>query len=326
MLTNDATTRAYVLEKWVNQLLAPKTTIVSVSGGLSSAYALKLALEQETKVTAVFADVKGTGYSHFWSDLPEIDYLLHERFGGESKGAYRTLWQVSNALNIPIERLEDGRSIWAVAGQSRMFRLFAGSTAFCKASEVLKRSIIASWIECNYPAGTYRIALGMGVLEPHRIKSAQAWWSTRLGWNVEVYSPIIRHYQQTGQAIDNCHIIDWANENGIEISDAYLNNMPHDNCNKFCFMAGQTQYANAYRIDPMGYKYAAWQEMRLNAAGRLDATILGIERNGVKRPITLTKFIELIESGDVNMKDMGHGCSCVAYPTQQPLFTLPEIS
>lgn len=302
------------------RLIAPKTTIVSVSGGLSSAYALKLVLEKETKVIAIFADVKGTGYSHFWSDLPEIEYLLHERFGGESKGVYRLLWQLSHALNIPIESVSDGRSIWAIAGASRMFRLFVNGRVFCKASEVLKREIIAKRIEREYAPGTYRIALGMGLLEAHRIAAASAWWKNRLGWSVEVYSPIIQEYQQNGHAVDNCDITTWATEQGIEISQAYLDNMPHDNCNKFCFMAGQTQYANAYKSDPLGYLYAAWQEMRLNQAGRLDATILAIERDGIKRQISLFDFVNMINAGEVNMRDMGHGCSCVNYPVQMRLF------
>lgn len=289
------------------------TTIVSVSGGLASAYALKLAVEKYPLVDAVFADVKGTGYSHFWSEFPEVEYLLHERFGGEGASNYRFLWQLSAALDTPIARIEDGRSIWAVAGQSKAFRLYIAGRFFCKASEQLKREACARHIETHYAPGTYRIALGMGVLEPHRVKNAQGYWRARLGWDVEVFSPLIEDYRATGRDMNNCELMAWASDLGLGVPDAYAEGFEHANCNEQCFQAGQTHFERLYQRRPMHYAYAAWQEMRVTAGCGFDATILKDERGGKTRKMSLYAFEERIRVGDVNRKSATSPCACNTY-------------
>lgn len=290
----------------------PITTIVSVSGGMSSAFALKLALDKYPKVSAVFADVKGTGHSHFWSDLPEVEYLLHERFGGEGRSNYRFVWQLSYALDIPIARVEDGRTIWAVAGQHKMFRLYIAGRFFCKASELLKREVIAKHIEAHYQPGNYRIALGMGVLEPHRIKNAQAWWRVRLGWDVEVFSPIIEEYKQTGKAYENGLIMAWAKGLGLDMPDAYEEGFEHANCSEQCFMAGQGHFERLWNVRPQHYQYAAWQEQRVTKYCGFDATILKDERGKETRKMSLNQFVERIKVGDVNRRQ-SEPCACNVY-------------
>jgi hypothetical protein len=287
-------------------------TIVSVSGGLASAYALKLAIDQfgRENVVAVFADVKGTGYSHFWSEFPELEYLLHERFGGESADTYRFLWHLSHALDIDIIRLEDGRSIWAVFGQKRAFALFANKSTFCMASEWLKREMIARWAETTFEAGAYQIALGMGHFEGHRTHNARKWWARRMGYEVNVFSPAADLYTTHKKIIDDCHMMDWLNSTGLELPSAYLNGYTHNNCGGVCVLAGQTQYAMLYRDDFGRYMYAVWQEMRLQTLRGIDATILKITRDDVGRGISLFDFIALIEGDEVNLRDMGKGCSC----------------
>lgn len=292
-------------------------TVVSESGGLGSAGAAKLAIEQGCDVDLVFADVKGTGYSHFWSDLPSIEVLLHERFGGESPDTYRFLWDLSYVFDRPIERLEDGRSIWAVFGQYRAFRLHVNGRFFCKASDILKREVIAQYLERKYKPGEYRLALGMGILEPHRIKNATDYWQTRLGWSVEVYSPIQEHHRLTGEIVENCNTIDWLTSKGIAIPSAYADNLPHNNCRAVCSQAGQSQYAWVYRNRYETYMYAAWQERRLQTILGINATILKDQRGGKTTPLSLYEFAERVEAGDVNERDLGGSCSCFTYIPKQ---------
>ncbi len=64
--------------------------------------------------------------------------------------------------------------------------------------------------------------------------------------------------------------------------------------------------------------YAAWQEMRLQKARNINATILKITREGVSRGISLYDLIPLIEADEINMRDMGKGCSCF---TALPMMT-----
>lgn len=293
-------------------LAAPLTTIMSVSGGLGSAFALKLICATGGKIDAVFADVKGTGRSHFWSDLTSIEELLHERYGGESRDTYRFLWQLAETLDCPIQRLEDGRSIWAIFAKVRALRLVVGKRFVCKASIDLKREVIAHYIETHYRPGTYRIALGMGVLEPHRIKDALNWWRKRLGWAVEVYSPLIDEYKKTHQAIDNCEINKWLHRVGIEAPDAYRDDFSHNNCNQICVNGAQSHYATLYRVKPLHYAYAAWQEYRWQQYTGKDNTILKDERGGTTKPMSLYEFADRVVAGDVNER-AGGVCGCFDY-------------
>lgn len=288
-------------------------TIVSVSGGLASAYALKMAIDRYGKenVIAVFADVKGTGYSHFWSDMPHVESLLHERFGGESADTYRFIWQLSHALDIPIIRLEDGRSIWAVFGQRRAFAMFAGTSTFCMASEWLKREQIAQWVErSGLKKGDYRVALGMSVLEGHRTYNARKWWTRRMGYDVDVFSPFDELYQETRKIADVCVMMDWLNSQDVILPAAYTEGYPHNNCGGICVLAGQSQYVLLYEQDRERYLYAAWQEMRLQTLRNINATILKVTREGNGRGVSLFDFIAMIEAGDVNTRDISVSCSC----------------
>lgn len=294
-------------------------TILSMSGGLASSFAAKLAIETYGKenCVALFADVKGTAESHFWLSKWFRPYaqLLHERFGGESRDTYQFLWHVSYALDIPIERLEDkeGRSIYAIFGQKKAFSLFANKNKFCMASELLKREVIAQWIEAQgLQEGEYQIVLGMGILEGHRVVNARKWWANRMGYDVQIIAPLIDVYKATKKILDNCIVVDWLNSvsDPDALPSAYINGLSHNNCGGFCVLMGQTQAEDMYHIDFNGYMYMAWNEMLLHNVVGIDAWILKIERDGVARGISLIEFIEIILAGEVNRKDGGSGCSC----------------
>lgn len=291
--------------------------IVSVSGGLGSAYALDMCIKKygRENVVAVFADVKGSGNSHFWSEFPHLETLLHERFGGESRDTYEFLWQLSYALDVPIERLGDDLSIYAVFGLTRSFRLVVGKSFLCKASEWLKRQAMANWIEANFEQGSFRLALGMGLFEGHRVENARHWWSNRLEYEVDVFSPMIELYLEDKQAYsDTCSYSDWANGIQLPVPKAYGQNYPHNNCGQKCVQAGQNQFAALYEDDFEGYMYMAYQEFNLRRLRGIDATILKMERDGVAFPITLMDFVEHIKTGDYNKRDLGGSCSCFTAP------------
>ena len=287
--------------------------IVSVSGGLGSAFALDMCIKKYGKenVVAVFTDVKGTGYSHFWSEFPHLEYLLHERFGGETRDTYEFLWHLSYALDIPIERLEHGSSIWGVAGKSRAFQIVNAKNRLCKASELLKRQTMAEWVEANFKQGEYRIALGMGLFEGHRVEKSGHWWTERMGYAVDVFSPMIELYHEDKKAYyDNCTYAVWLNQIGIDAPSAYAEDLAHNNCGGGCFMAGQNQWAWLYKNAPEKYLYSAYQENNIRRVLGVDATILKMERDGEADGITLLDFVERIDAGDVNKRDLGGSCGC----------------
>ena len=295
-----------------------KNFVVSVRGGISSASALKLILDQHPSadVKAVFADVKGTGYSHFWSDMPEIEYLLHERFGGESRDTYRFIWQVASYLQHPIHRIEDGRSIYAVFGETKSFSFLAGNKVVCKASEYLKREAIAQWVEDTYPPSSeITMVFGFVKFEDHRLVNAQGYWSWRLPqYHIKCVAPLIESFDQDKVLIDSCHLGDWLFQIGIEPPAAYVDGLPHNNCQGRCVHAGQTQWEVVYNTDFEGYMYAAWQEMRIRKLVGVKSTILKNQRKGADPKLTLYDFIEMIKSGDINRRDLGSACGCFTSP------------
>lgn len=269
--------------------------IVSVSGGLGSAEALKRTIETYGKdnVIAVFADVKGDG-SMPWLGMPTITTLLNERFGGESRDTYRFIWQLSHALDIDIIRLEGTKTIWDAFIDAKAITPMTG---VCPASEQLKRERIAQWIEQQgYQPGQYAMVLGMGWDEEHRTKSSAAYWFKRMGWPVPVIAPNAKqafyaYIPSSGRAIFTTYPTDfkymyatkevtalWCTELGCEIASAYKDGMDHDNCGKKCVLAGLSQYAIVYDIDREGYLWVAWMEWNVQRYLGKPYTILRNQR------------------------------------------------
>lgn len=283
-----------------------RTQIVSVSGGLSSFEALRRTLETHGKANtiAVFADVKGYADKHHWSPLPAIEPLLHERFGGESRDTYRFLWQMAEALDMPITRLEDGRTVFNLYAEKRAFRLSVGTFWYAPCSEALKRFLIADWIQNNFQPGTFDLVLGMKWDEAHRTDKARVWWSKRLGYAVNVYSPLAdKPY------VENCDLSVIARRAGIEVSDSYALGFKNDNCSGACVHAGQGQFAQLYHARPGVYHYWKWQERNLQSLWGKRVTILKDERGGETTPMSLAEFEPRILAGDYRALDMG-GCGC----------------
>lgn len=281
-------------------------TVVSVSGGLGSAWALKQAIEQRGKenVIAVFADVKGNGYSHYFSRFPHLSHLLHEWYGGESRDTYRFLWQLSHYLDIPIERIESERTIWTVFAEKRALRLVVPPrTFFCPASEQLKRMAMADWLQERFPNGGFDMALGMKWDEQHRIDNSSRWWSSKMGYEVNVWSPLV------DGMTENHHIAAWLHDAEIDIPASYAEGFEHNNCGGGCVHAGLAHWANLYMFRRDVYMYWAWMENQIQDYVGKPVTILKSQRGGVTLPISLYAFIDRIERGDYPRTDWG-GCGC----------------
>lgn len=293
--------------------------IVSISGGLGSAEALKRTIERygRDNTLAVFADVKGTGLSHdffysqlvekpyrpYWFSQAKIDQLLHERFGGESRDTYRFIWRLAHYFDIPVTRLESDKTIWTQFAISRAMRIYTGKNFYCPASEILKREQIVNWINDQYWTH-YAIVLGMGWDEPQRVEAARHWWSTRLGRPIEILAP-----NAEKPYADNCNTAAWLNAAGIDLPRAYEENFDHNNCNRGCVHAGQGHFANLYLVDRETYLYWAYMEFQIQRYLGKFVTILKDQRGGTTTPLSLYDFIPRIESGDYRKRDIG-GCGC----------------
>lgn len=281
--------------------------VVSISGGLGSAEALKRTIDQHGRdnVLAVFCDVKGRGDRHIFSRFPVVDGLLHERFGGESHDTYRFLFQLSHHLGISIERLETDDSIWNVfARRKALLLVLSGGVFFCPASEELKRWQFRDYVQRI--AGNITIVLGMGWDEPHRVKSSASYWSKALERDVQVIAPnAIQPYA------DNTTTLSWLREAGVEPPSAYAAGMLHNNCYGGCVMQGLTGFARLHDTRPDVFWYWAWMEKRLQDWIGKGYTILKDQRGGSTTPLNLYDFAERIQAGDVPKFDYG-GCGCFA--------------
>lgn len=281
--------------------------IVSISGGLGSAEALRRTIQQHSihNTVAVFADVKGHGSSHFFSDMPLVDTLMHERFGGESRDTYRFIWQLSELFGLPVHRVGDDRSIWYQFAKSRAMRIFTGNVFYCPASEHLKRIAIAEWIKAQgWDAGEWTMVLGMGWDEGHRIKSSGYWWSRYMGYDVPVIAP-----NAVMPFADTITTMDWLNKADVEAPAAYSQNMGHNNCHGGCVQAGLSHWANLYKERQPVYMYWAWMERRMQQYLGKGVTIMKDQRGGETTPLSLYDFIPRIESGDYPKRDYG-ACGC----------------
>lgn len=283
----------------------PHTYIVSVSGGLGSAEVLRRAIEKygRENVVAVFCDVKGYG-RHAWSDFPAVDELLHERFGGESRDTYRFLWQLSHALDIPITRLEDGRSIWDVFVEKKALRLVMGRTFFCPASEALKRAVFKKYLLDNHAPGTFTILLGMGWDEEHRVQNARGYWSNALGYPVSVVSLL----QEKPYASNHSNAA-WCKSQGIDVPSAYTIGFEHNNCGGGCVQAGQAHFAKLYFARRDVYAYWRYMETSVNRAIGKSYTILKEESGGKTKRMSLIDFQARIQRGKYDKYDFG-ACGC----------------
>lgn len=289
--------------------------IVSFSGGLGSAEALKQTVDKYGKenVIALFADVKGSGLTHTWS-MPTIDNLLHERFGGETRDLYRFIWQLSHYFDVPVERLEDGRTVFRVFADNKAFKLWSGGVFVHKCSEQLKRVQIKKWIlKSGLKVGEYDMTLGFGWDEAHRLKAAQGFWQRELGWEIPILAPM---------SADSCDTTRWVTAAGIEVSKSYTELFEHDNCNGGCIAAGQAHFANLYHKRYETYMYWAHMEASIQKVIGRDVTILKDERGGIAKPLSLYGFIPRIKIGDYAKNDWG-GCGC--FVGQTSLFELLPV-
>lgn len=281
--------------------------IVSISGGLGSAEALRRAIEKFGKenIICLFADVKGTGV-HDWLGMPTITKLLHERFGGESRDTYRFIWQLAHHFDIDIERLETPDSIWDIFAKRKALRIVVNKNFYCPASEDLKRAVIARWIEqSGLKEGEYMMVLGMGWAEEHRVISSQFYWRKTLNWDIDVIS-----LNADKPIASNEETALYFMQNGVEIPSAYVNGLEHNNCGGGCTQAGQGHFANLFRARPLVYYYWAWMEKMVTRFIGHDYTILKDERGGKTKRLSLYAFIPRILKGDYRKKDLV-ACACM---------------
>lgn len=105
---------------------------------------------------------------------------------------------------------------------------------------------------------------------------------------------------------DDLH--EWATREGLRKQRLYVLGMPHANCGGGCVKMGQGGFARLLLADPCAF--AEWEENEQKMRDMLgDVSILRDRTGGETKPLTLRQLRERVQSGTVDMFDIG-GCGC----------------
>lgn len=258
--------------------------IVQFSGGLASYFAAKRVVERHgtEDVILLFADT-----------LIESDDL------------YRIMPTYVADVGARFERIADGRTPFEVFKDVR----FIGNTQADPCSAVLKRDLCRKWLEDRFtpfedalPGIVEQSVLYVGITwdEGREDEIRQRWKP----WKVEF--PLC-----DAPYITKPHMIRETLAKGLEVSRAYTEGFPHDNCGGGCVKAGISQWVHLRKVRPAVFQM--WKEGEADAINEIgkDVAILRDRRGGITKPMTLTELETRILANDPTLPkyDWG-GCGC----------------
>jgi len=248
--------------------------LVMFSGGICSWATAKRVVERRGKegVVLLFADTKM-----------------------EDEDLYRFLDEAAANVGVPIVKIADGRTPWEVMKKERMI----ANSKIDPCSKILKRNLLATWVEQHCSPETVTVHLGLLWDEEFRLRRVQ---ERVKPWRYE--APMTERPWITKGAMFRM----LARE-GIAAPRLYAMGFAHNNCGGFCVKAGQAHFANLLRTMPERYAFheAKEEEMRAIVGNH---SILLDRRNGVRVPLTLREFRLRIEANEeYDLFDLG-GCGC----------------
>lgn len=254
-----------------------KKYLVRVSGGRSSAMALKRTIEKFGKenTVGIFADTKT-----------------------EDEDLYRFLAELEVALDLKVTRIGDGRNIWELFKDEK----FIGNHRFDVCSRVLKRDLIDKWVRDNFEVKPV-VVLGYDWSEPHRIESARKRFESD---GFETWFPLA----EAPYLLDDDHNT-WLREIGVEPPRLYEMGFSHNNCGGACVKAGQYQWKLLYQKMPERYLWHEEQERQTREIIGKDVSVLIRTIKGVKTAMTLEEF-RLRIVADEKVENDGMACTCIA--------------
>lgn len=267
----------------------PPIRIVMISGGMASFEAARRVIERY-----------GKNNLHLWF----ADTMM------EDEDLYRFLNDAERVLDMPIERMADGRNPWQVFEDSR----FIGNHRIDPCSQKLKRAFLQRQLKERFPGKTVHIYIGLDWMEMHRVNRAKEYWATE-GFETEF--PLC--WEPALFPEDYAEIIQ---QHGIEPPRLYALGFPHNNCGGACVKAGLKQWALLWKTLPERYRWHEAQEQRLRKLLKKNVAILTDRRGGRRRPMTLRLFRWRLERDerlkksdekrlyDLLPDDTGWACSC----------------
>lgn len=258
--------------------------VVQFSGGLASYFAAKRVVEQCGKqdVILLFADT-----------------LI------ESEDLYRIMPTYVADVGAQFERIADGRTPFEVFKDVR----FIGNSQVDPCSAILKRDLCRKWLEGRFTPFEDALA---GIVEQAILYVGITWDEGRIDEIRERWRPwTVRAPLCDPPYITKRDMIRETLAKGLEVSRAYTEGFPHDNCGGGCVKAGITQWMHLRKMRPEVFQ--KWKEGEADAIKEIgkDVSILRDRRGGATKPMTLAELEKRIADGDPTLPryDWG-GCGC----------------
>lgn len=219
--------------------------------------------------------------------------------------------------------LVEGRDPWEIFRDKR----FLGNSLVDPCSRMLKREVIDDWRmgHCRRVGELFGdpdvSCVGIGFHEKHRFDDGAGGGIVnrylKEGWLFE--APLIdaEIAFNDGLALpDGVADLLFApvEKFGINQQRLYRQGYRHANCGGMCVKAGQAQWANRYRVQPLRYLYDAMMERKLAAYLGQEVSMLSDRRGGSKTPMSLDKFAERLRADpkrqfEYQPGDGGCGCT-----------------
>lgn len=255
------------------------------SGGIASWATAKLVAKKHgiENLYLVFSDVKGQAES------PHI---------GEDEDTYRFIEDaIKNIGGGTYVYLNEGRDIWTLFNDQN----FLGNSRVANCSKILKQRPARKWLKENCDPVDTIIYVGIDWSETHRLPAI-----------VKNYLPYKAEAPLTEPPFyDKKQLIEWAESEGLKPPRLYELGFAHNNCGGGCVRAGQGQFKQLLQIMPERFSVWEQKENELREQIGKDVSILREEKNGVRKPLTLTTLRKRIEANPMLIDEYDIGaCNC----------------
>lgn len=201
-------------------VLMEKKEIVTISGGLTSAYVAKLILDINKNAELVFTDT-GWEHSDLFRFLNDLEYLFDKKIVKLKHHKY----------NNPEELFY------------RMGML--GSNRVPNCSRYLKVEVLQKYLKDKY-SNNCIVYFGIDYSEKHRADRIKYQYDKI---NVETRFPLI----ELKEFFIKDKITQWLKENNIEIPYLYKQGYLHNNCSGGCVRAGKKSWLHLLKNNPEIY-------------------------------------------------------------------------
>lgn len=200
----------------------------------------------------------------------------------EDADLYRFLDEAAANIGVPVTRIADGRTPWEIFREKR----YLGNTRVDPCSKILKRDLIARWLDDNCDKPNTQLVFGFDWMEGHRLERMNNYNDDWLRIAPLLEKPLLTKTQ----------VIEWLVQEGIEPPRLYAAGFAHNNCGGTCVKAGQAAWALVLKTMPERYREWENNEEELRQYLDKDISILKDRRGEGTKPLTLQTFRHQLEA------------------------------